>query len=720
MYHFEAGAKLTVRCAMFFITAATLAMGGCGWFTSSSGGEVLVGRPEVFTRQRLVNRRLTEQQWLEYQLANKTPTEQSFQGFRDIRTFAGLYNRSNVAFDPLAGRLTVAQNTLDVQSLQNQADVHSLQQQIDVLKLQQQIAALQKAGSESTNATTPNTPATGGSSSGSSSSAPSSSPGGPSVSSTAATSSTSSSSTTPSPSGIFANAPEVPSANDIVTTQAKLTSIELLRDQLAWRNAVQAALREQELDDSHDLAGLVLYTLKFDLSVLPQSQKYDGYAKIEFDLSKSTTNTYRDCQTLQNAYYSWFWHFRRDVNIEAVALQQRLELEMLSEEERIRLAAAAATRRLDEPNESYDALVGALLGPYDQPKSATEQPTDDAKREAVKLIQRKYTRSIPMGLVDFSGEPLPIGVAGKRYYVPSIPTPDLKCYSPTIPTDGVLAKFYELTKTLSVPPVVFVTDPKEQAQNISDVAAIEQLQNMVLSLQAVLPQYGITAGNYTEYMKRSQERLQAIVRRPLMVAYSDRGERFGWLLGPRFEIGRNGRAKFAHTAAQHSVQLSIVVPGWTQTFDIAYKTYWVDRHGRSHEGDGGRLSVTLPGDDTAITTNLLAATGDRRIPFIEPPMDSKHQFQRWRVQAKQPADILIYGANLWRNPRVFLGGQPADSVTVLPDMRGLSARFNSITMPLTKSNETPYLDLAVVTSEGIATLKEAVEVFPDAVAPNAK
>src|SRR5262249_36574462 len=63
---------------------------------------------------------------------------------------------------------------------------------------------------------------------------------------------------------------------------------------------------------------------------------------------------------------------------------------------------------------------------------------------------------------------------------------------------------------------VFVTDPKEEAQNISDVAATEQLKNIVLSVQAVLPQYGLNAGNYTDYVSRSQEKLQGILRRPLV------------------------------------------------------------------------------------------------------------------------------------------------------------------------------------------------------------
>ena len=61
--------------------------------------------------------------------------------------------------------------------------------------------------------------------------------------------------------------------------------------------------------------------------------------------------------------------------------------------------------------------------------------------------------------------------------------------------------------------------------------------------------------------------------------------------------------------------------------------------------------------------------------------------------------------------KVFIGAQSADIVTVLPDMNGLSAHFNTILIPPNKSQEN--FDLSVVTSEGIATLPGAVEIFTD-------
>lgn len=73
----------------------------------------------------------------------------------------------------------------------------------------------------------------------------------------------------------------------------------------------------------------------------------------------------------------------------------------------------------------------------------------------------------------------------------------------------------------------------------------------------------------------------------------------------------------------------------------------------------------------------------------------------------------MHGENLWRNPKVFVGAQAADSISVLPDMSGLSAHFNLIAMPPAKAKENPLLDITVVTSEGIATLAGAAQVFPE-------
>src|SRR5438105_2151886 len=70
-------------------------------------GCIYLGRPEVFTRERLLNRRLAEQAWLEDQL--KLPVDPTFQGYRDVREFSGLYTKLSASLDPLRGAQDTAQ-----------------------------------------------------------------------------------------------------------------------------------------------------------------------------------------------------------------------------------------------------------------------------------------------------------------------------------------------------------------------------------------------------------------------------------------------------------------------------------------------------------------------------------------------------------------------------------------------------------------------------------
>jgi len=68
------------------------------------------------------------------------------------------------------------------------------------------------------------------------------------------------------------------------------------------------------------------------------------------------------------------------------------------------------------------------------------------------------------------------------------------------------------------------------------------------------------------------------------------------------------------------------------------------------------------------------------------------------ITAEKPADILIRGNHLWRSTVVTLEGQPADNITVLPDMKGIVARFDSVSRQWVGADRR----LWVFTSEGEA------------------
>src|SRR5581483_4637841 len=210
-----------------------------------STGHIYVDHPEAFTRERLLNRRLDEQAWLEAQLKENAPF--SLQGSIDTRDLVGMAAAVSGNFDPLGG----AQAQSALQNVQNSSRVQDLQQELQIAQLKKQIESVENL----TNASVPV-------------------PAFPTNLSNPAPSATNpmvSSPITINLGTFGTNLPALPNpANRVgISPGTSLTAVQTLDDQLAKRNYLEALLREQELDDTHDLAGMTLYTLKFDVSVVP-------------------------------------------------------------------------------------------------------------------------------------------------------------------------------------------------------------------------------------------------------------------------------------------------------------------------------------------------------------------------------------------------------------------------------------------------------------------
>jgi hypothetical protein len=74
-----------------------------------------------------------------------------------------------------------------------------------------------------------------------------------------------------------------------------------------------------------------------------------------------------------------------------------------------------------------------------------------------------------------------------------------------------------------------------------------------------------------------------------------------------------------------------------------------------------------------------------------------------QVRACSRAEILVPGHRLWRSSVVVLGGQRADEVTVLPDMRGIIAIFKEVSAKRDwEEGDNAVRKLQVWTSEGVA------------------
>ena len=107
-------------------------------------------------------------------------------------------------------------------------------------------------------------------------------------------------------------------------------------------------------------------------------------------------------------------------------------------------------------------------------------------------------------------------------------------------------------------------------------------------------------------------------------------------------------------------------------------------------------------------------------PFASPKSTRKlaknNQAKRYLLnpvtKEGQKAHLVIHGRDLWRNPKVFVGEQEASNVSILPNMQGLLAEFDTLDLPPRrvgdKSNS--VVDLKVFTSNGLAMLNNAVEI----------
>jgi len=264
--------------------------------------------------------------------------------------------------------------------------------------------------------------------------------------------------------------------------------------------------------------------------------------------------------------------------------------------------------------------------------------------------------------------------------------------------------------------------PKETVQRISEVLARREASEFALALQAVTG--AASADAMLNYIRVNDALFHALRRQPLVVGFSGplgplnqaSSAAFGWVIGPRYEIrtdGRNQAAGFRHIPVQNSVSGVISVPAAVERVNLIVTKCWkdgVESWGPSATPNRcweNQMVVALPADDSrAFQLARSSVTNARR---IELAADSPRFY---RVRVGSPASLIIRGDNLWRNTVVLLGGQQADRVSVLPDMRGILATFNKVSSPAQSgSSEKSGLELRVVTSEqsvvaGIVTIED--------------
>lgn len=169
---------------------------------------------------------------------------------------------------------------------------------------------------------------------------------------------------------------------------------------------------------------------------------------------------------------------------------------------------------------------------------------------------------------------------------------------------------------------------------------------------------------------------------------------FGWI------IGSEGLQK----PVQKSQFVLLSLPVYLQNLTLKVESGWIDRDAgfravQRANGESLEMRVALPPDYEAFDTLI---SGSKRYG----PAIFDRLMEEVTVETCSKASILIPGARLWRSSQVTLAGQPADQIVVMPNMRGILAHFEEISVRPGEGDPT----IQVWTSEGSDRIDGKVKV----------
>jgi len=436
---------------------------------------------------------------------------------------------------------------------------------------------------------------------------------------------------------------------------AQLTGIELLENQLAYRDALNAAMKEKMLDDTHDLHGLTLYTLKFDLTVMPgdnasrslvvllqlsPDEWEDGIdhadeftflptgATIQFPGYRRTGNVKQLFGFRR--YFNWVNSLNQGIAQDTQAAEARLLQNRLTEADLGSIEASLESDiRGDRTQSPINAIERRILGaisskPVDVDSDIRAALAADEDGKTVKESLVQFLISSPSARTKLLQDASEIKARARLKYAVArwiwhgyadhqelsdlveIPAPNqgFAKSPPTItneayfsncarPVDGGIDAFNGSVNSLNLAstPRGFAIEPKEYAQDISAVSARQDLIDLSLALSAAFGHVSI--GDSASYMRNSQSFLQAIRRQPLAIGFGNGRLEFGWLLGPRFGIKKGGKAAFEQTPERQSFTAEIGVPAWWSAVALTGRCFWLGENGDLEPADTSPNDVDL-------------------------------------------------------------------------------------------------------------------------------
>jgi len=746
---------------------ALLLFAACGTTKSDPTGIILVGTPEVSTRERLVNDRLTQDRWLREQLAEANGvTFDDFQGLLDERTLTALSINATINADPNKLAISGAESANRLQSLEQANELADLDHQIQVLEKQKRLEELRSG--TTTQTTSPTTPAP-----------TTPAPTTPTTPTTPAP--TTPANTTPAadPAGALLTRlasnqrASLPDPNAIGTTKAKSSPIEALHDKLAYREEIRNEILENQLDDRHDLRGNTLYRLNIDSTLIPSASN-NSWAVVDVAVEAV------DDRPTEDLYEEWVQSFRlrfeREVTSQFMRMRGCLgdltapapsetacglgimeDLLAFARRTRGKYADGLASRKMES---SYEQQVKAdfrdEIYASINPSNRNDRKLLEAALEYLVTTKLKSDYFELYHLDQYLDPPAISGDAcapgsspvrsfgmvnwcspAQQYTKQKYNTPEYFCASARQAAEKAAGKperdireiRFECALESAWHIYAYSATPKDSVQRISRVAATRNTLELAAALSALTGAASLDAA--TAFIRDNQRLMQSILREPLVVGYTEGGDdpkdtyertfkknkaRFGWLIGPRFGLQpkafmRREAINMDHRPIQNAHAAAISIPGWSRRAKVTVTTCW-----KSKQSIQGTSSNRCQAPDIL----------DRRDHYIELPsrIEAIHDLliarsnpatiglTEYEVVAGEPAALLIRGTNLWRSTEVTLGAQTADEIRVLPDMAGIIARFKPVQEPAgLDGNSSRLVEVNIWTSGGNQQVGQA-RIYP--------
>ncbi len=166
----------------------------------------------------------------------------------------------------------------------------------------------------------------------------------------------------------------------------------------------------------------------------------------------------------------------------------------------------------------------------------------------------------------------------------------------------------------------------------------------------------------------------------------------GWFLRPDRNTASDP-ASWVQGDRTEVLSTDVLIPSlWFSTV-LTVRTGWLS-NGDKLDGEEKSFAFEVPLARSSIDFEEFAATvAERGSPSVK-PLEVEWPADLSLNSCKSDVDIIIRGANLWHSPQVFLGGQEASSVSVLPDMNGLVAHFNPSKLPANGDGTVLAVDVA--------------------------